>query len=94
ARGVAALRVLCEYCLPFVRVGGVLLAMKGPSAAIEARDARRAVAMLGAKVEKIVPTPLHGAEKTIDHTLVVIKKIAPTPAAYPRDNSQITRHPL
>lgn len=94
ARGVAALRVLCEYCMPFVKVGGTFLAMKGQGAKSEVSDAKRAISMLGGKYKDIIPCPLHDGKEDIAHQLVVIEKLTRTSPTYPRDNSQITKKPL
>ncbi|MFA5562292.1 MAG: 16S rRNA (guanine(527)-N(7))-methyltransferase RsmG [Eubacteriales bacterium] len=95
ARGVSELRVLCEYCLPLVRVGGVFLAMKGRQAAQESTAAKKAVALLGGKLRESVAVPLtDGHGEPLAHVVVVIDKLNKTPPAYPRDNAQIVKRPL
>ena len=94
ARGVSNLRVLCEYCLPYVKVGGLFIAMKGQGADREAHEAKRAIAMLGGKLKAVVPCPLTDGNETVGHQLVLIEKISATGQTYPRDNSQITKKPL
>lgn len=91
SRAVAALNVLCEYCLPFVKVGGVFLAMKGAKAQEEIADAKNAIKTLGSKIidEKSF-TLSDGGERTI----VVIKKISQVPPKYPRVSAQIAKKPL
>lgn len=91
SRAVAALNVLCEYCLPFVKVGGVFLAMKAAKAQEEIADARNAIKILGGKIvaEKSL-TLSDGGERTI----VVIKKISQVPPKYPRVSAQIAKKPL
>ncbi len=90
ARAVAALNELCEYCLPFVKVGGTFAAMKGPGDE-EANEARTAISALGGKwVETVEYTLPDGSERT----LVLIEKIKNTPRRYPRSNAQIKRKPL
>ncbi len=91
SRAVAALNVLCEYCLPFVKVGGVFLAMKGAKAQEEIADAKAAIKTLGGKIvaEKSF-TLSDGGERTI----VVIKKISQVPPKYPRVSAQIAKKPL
>ncbi len=91
SRAVAALNVLCEYCLPFVKVGGVFLAMKGAKAQEEIADAKSAIKTLGGKIvaEKSF-TLSDGGERTI----VVIKKISQVPPKYPRVSAQIAKKPL
>lgn len=95
ARGVAQLRVLCEYCLPYLKVGGHFLAMKGQSAKGEVAEAKRAIAMLGGRLVEILPTPLTNEKgERVEHNLVIIEKIAKTNAQYPRENNQILKKPL
>ncbi len=95
ARAVANMRVLSELCLPFVRVGGQMLAMKGKNAEFELQDAKRAIATLGgrcARVENIVLKSADGEMFT--HPLVYIDKKEKTPSAYPRPYAQISKKPL
>ncbi len=91
SRAVAALNVLCEYCLPFVKVGGVFLAMKGAKAQEEIADAKNAIKTLGGQiVDEKSFTLSDGGERTI----VVIKKISHVPPKYPRVSAQIAKKPL
>ncbi len=91
SRAVAALNVLCEYCLPFVKVGGVFLAMKGAKAQEEIADAKAAIKTLSGKiVDEKSFTLSDGGERTI----VVIKKISQVPPKYPRVSAQIAKKPL
>ena len=73
---------LCELCLPFVRTGGVFLAMKGPDCAEELDEARGAIRKLGGTYERTVRYTIPGTDVT--HSVVVIRKTAPTPPKYPR----------
>ncbi len=91
ARAVAPLNVLCEYCLPYVAVGGRFLAMKGKTAVEELQDAENAVKTLGGRVgEKYLFTLGDAGERGI----IVIDKIAATPEMYPRKSKQIKKKPL
>ncbi len=90
SRAVARLPVLAELCMPYVRVGGLFVAMKGAQAGQEADEARRAVAVLGGKIERLYRYPLGEAERCA----VLIRKVKPTPMAYPRRFSKIKQHPL
>ncbi len=92
ARAVAELRVLCELCLPFVKVGGRFLAMKGPEAAAELEGAQAAIALLGGRAAGICPYVIPGRSE--QRRLVVVEKIAGTPARYPRRWAKIQNHPL
>ena len=91
SRAVAALNVLCEYCLPFVKVGGVFLAMKAAKAQEEIADAKNAIKTLGGKIVAEKSFSLSdGGERTI----VIIKKISQVPPKYPRVSAQIAKKPL
>lgn len=81
ARAVAELATLAEYCLPLCRIGGRVLAPKGRDVDDEVARARIVIARLGGQVIGVEPVEIPGVEP---RTLVVIAKIAPTPAAYPR----------
>lgn len=92
ARAVARLNVLCELCLPYVKVGGAFLALKGPGAAEELKEAARAVKTLGAEVEDVFAYDVPGGE--LHHNIVLLRKTAPTPKQYPRRFAQIKKSPL
>jgi 16S rRNA (guanine527-N7)-methyltransferase len=92
ARAVAEMAVLAEYLLPLARLGGHALAQKGPNAPPETEAAAGALAKLGGAVEQIVPVELPGLEDK--RYLVILKKIAPTPAAYPRRAGMPSKRPL
>ena len=90
SRAVARLNVLAELCLPFVRVGGQFLAMKGALAQEEVDEAQRAIRTLGGRVQRIYEYPV--ADTT--HRVVVIEKVTPTPKQYPRAFAKIKKSPL
>lgn len=92
SRAVARLNVLCELCLPFVKTGGVFAAMKGPDCAEELREAERAIALLGGELERCVSYTVPGTDVT--HSVVLIRKVRPTGARYPRRWAQIKKQPL
>ncbi|MDI6710824.1 MAG: 16S rRNA (guanine(527)-N(7))-methyltransferase RsmG [Thermoanaerobacterales bacterium] len=92
ARGVAAMRVLCEYCLPFVRTGGFFVAYKGPGVEPELQEARRAFSILGGEVTAVERFPLLPAGE--ERRLVFVKKVRRTPAEYPRRAGLPVRRPL
>lgn len=91
ARAVAALPMLCEYCLPFVKVGGYFVALKGGNSEEEISDAENAVKVLGGKVDKIIDYSLPNGDK---RALIAIKKISQTASKYPRNKGQMTKKPL
>ena len=92
ARGVARLNILAELVLPFVKVGGSFVAMKGRGALEEVEEAKNGIAVLGGKLETVIPVAIPETDRV--HNLVVIKKIAPTPPQYPRQFGRISKKPL
>ena len=91
ARAVAALPVLAEYVLPFVRVGGLMIAMKGQKQE-EIGEAGQAIRLLGGRLEDVHSLTLPGGD--MNRTLILIRKINPTPARYPRKAGLPERRPL
>ena len=92
ARAVANMPVLAEYLLPFVKVGGRMLAMKGESAPAEAHSAEKAMHMLGGHLRQLVPVTLPGVAE--ERFLVVVDKIAATPGQFPRRVGVPSKNPL
>lgn len=90
SRAVARLNILLELTAPYVKVGGVVLAMKGTAAQEELDEAQNAVRRLGLKVEKLQEFPYDGTA----HTVIVLRKVAPTPPQYPRRYAKIKQSPL
>lgn len=92
ARAVADLRVLCELCLPYVKVGGKFLALKSTGSDEELAGADLAVRLLGGQVAAVEDYAIPGTGVT--HRLIVIEKLAPTLRGYPRRWSKIQKQPL
>ncbi|MCG8539356.1 MAG: 16S rRNA (guanine(527)-N(7))-methyltransferase RsmG [Clostridia bacterium] len=92
ARAVAELSVLCEYCLPFVKVNGYFIAQKGPRVYEEVSKSKKAVDVLGGKIIDTIEVKLPFTD--IEHTLVIIKKIRLTPKKYPRKAGTPSKKPL
>lgn len=92
SRAVARLPVLLEYTLPFVRVGGTLLALKGRAYAEEQQEARRAAEVLGGG--RITARPVHLPGLDDVRAILTVIKERQTPAAYPRGGGAPTRRPL
>ena len=90
SRAVARLNILLELTAPFVKVGGFVLAMKGTAAMEELEEAKKAIKTLGLKLEEVREFPVDGTA----HTVIVLKKVAPTPAKYPRRFAKIKQAPL
>jgi 16S rRNA (guanine527-N7)-methyltransferase len=92
ARAVAEMPVLAEYLLPLVRVGGHCLAQKGENAPAEVRGADTALTLFGGRLARMLPVELHGLAET--RYLVLVDKVAPTPAKYPRRPGMPTKRPI
>lgn len=92
SRAVARLSILLELSLPFVRVGGYFVAMKGPKSGEELAEAERALLSLGGQIDRVVEYDIAGTD--INHSLVIIKKVRSTPAKFPRKFGIIKKEPL
>ncbi len=92
ARAVAELSVLAEYTLPFCALGGLVIAQKGASAQEEAQAAEYAISLLGGRMQQVIPVELLGLAEP--RYLVVIEKVARTPAQYPRRPGMPAKRPL
>ena len=90
SRAVARLNILLELTAPFVKVGGAVLAMKGSAAREELAEAKAAIAKLGLKLEAVEDFPVDGTA----HSVIVLRKVKPTPAQYPRRYAKIKQSPL
>ena len=88
ARAVANMSLLSEFCLPFVKVGGSFLAMKGPSEDVSVGD--NAISLLGGKTADVSEYQLEGEQRRI----ITVSKISQTPSKYPRNSSQIKKKAL
>lgn len=91
ARAVSSLSTLCEYCLPFVKVGGYFVALKGFEVEEELKTAQNAVKILGGEVENVFKYDLDEENK---RSVVLIKKVRPTPPKYPRNSAKMSKSPL
>ncbi len=91
ARAVAPLNVLCEYCLPFTKVGGLFIALKGSSGMQELKDARNAIKVLGGELAKADEYNLPNGDA---RSIIIIRKISQTPSKYPRKSKKIDTKPL
>lgn len=92
SRAVAALPMLCELCLPLVKVGGQFLAMKSVDTEEEIESAKGAIRTLGGKIRRVADYTIPTSE--VVHRVVVIEKVSPTPKAYPRAFAKIKKSPL
>ncbi|MFR9191054.1 MAG: 16S rRNA (guanine(527)-N(7))-methyltransferase RsmG [Anaerotruncus massiliensis (ex Togo et al. 2019)] len=87
----AHLRELSEYCLPLVRVGGMFAALKGGDVDMELEESRRAVELLGGKIDRIERLELPDGSR---RTIVCVKKISQTSTKYPRPHAKMAKNPL
>ena len=90
SRAVARLNILLELTAPFVKVGGLVLAMKGAAAAEELAEAKNAINKLGLKLEQVTQFPIDDTA----HSVIVLRKVAPTPTKFPRRYAKIKQTPL
>ena len=92
SRAVAALPLLCELCLPLVKVGGYFVAMKSVDAGAELDAAAHAIEVLGGAVERVADYDIPGTE--VRHRAILIKKVRETGKKYPRPFAKIKKAPL
>jgi 16S rRNA (guanine527-N7)-methyltransferase len=90
SRAVARLNILLELTAPFVKVGGAVLAMKGAAAREELAEAKNAISKLGLKLETVADFPMDNTA----HSVIVLRKIKPTPPQYPRRYAKMKQSPL
>ena len=87
ARAVANLKVLAEYCLPFVKIGGLFIALKSSSCENEITEAKEMIKILGGRIKEVIDYKINDNERK----LVIIEKVVETPAKYPRNPNQIKK---
>ena len=92
SRAVAPLNILCEYCLPFVKVGGFMIALKSDKIDKELEEAKSAIKILGGSLKEVERIKLPTTD--IVREIVIIEKIVKTPAAYPRKAGTAKKKPL
>ena len=90
SRAVARLNILLELTAPYVKVGGAVLAMKGAAAKEELAECTDAIKKLGLKLESVKEYPID----VTSHAVILLRKVAPTPARYPRRYAKIKQSPL
>ncbi len=92
SRAVAALNILSEYCIPFVKKGGFFICQKGPSYAEEVKEADNAIKMLGGSVINVEEYSLPFSD--IKHYIIIIEKVRETPTKYPRKPGKPAANPI
>lgn len=91
SRAVSNLTTLVEYMLPFLKIGGKAICMKGPNYEEELKNSKRAIELLGGSIEKIDKIII---DKDIERNIIVISKVKNTPSKYPRDKGRPLKEPL
>ncbi len=92
SRAVAAMNVLCEYCLPFVKVGGYFICQKGPSYKEELDSGAKAIDILGGRIKEVKSYKLMNSD--ITHYIIIIEKVKETPTKYPRKAGKPAAEPI
>ncbi|KOF57521.1 16S rRNA methyltransferase [Clostridium sp. DMHC 10] len=92
SRAVANMAVLAEFCMPFVKKNGYFIALKGPAVEEEISEAKKAISVLGGKIEDIIQVSFQDSD--LKHNLVIIKKIKCTPKQYPRRAGTVNKKPI
>ncbi|WP_294405014.1 16S rRNA (guanine(527)-N(7))-methyltransferase RsmG [uncultured Clostridium sp.] len=92
SRAVANMSVLSEFCMPYVKVGGSFIALKGPAVEQEIAESRNAIGTLGGQLVDVYEVSIEETE--LRHNLVVVKKIKPCDKIYPRKAGTITKKPI
>lgn len=92
ARAVARLNLLAEFCLPFVRVNGTFLVMKGAGAAMELAESKKAIKLLGGKTQKVETFEL--PEEAGERNIIIVNKQETTPKTYPRKAGIPAKKPI
>lgn len=92
SRAVANMGTLSEYCLPFVKIGGYFISLKGPDIEDELKDSIKAIDVLGGKLDRIEKVKIPYTD--ITHSIVFIKKIKQTPSGYPRKAGKPSKEPI
>lgn len=92
SRAVANMSVLSELCLPYVKIGGDFIALKGPSVDQEIKESIVAIKLLGGELVDICEVSIEGTE--LRHNLAVVKKVKQCPKGYPRKAGSISKNPL
>jgi len=94
SRAVSNLAILAEYCLPFVKIGGIFISQKGREITGELQKAGKAIEVLGGRVREVIPYKLPLREGELERNLVVIDKMEKTPEDYPRRTGVVAKRPI
>lgn len=91
SRAVADLPILLEYLMPYVKLNGICICMKGPKAEEELERSKKAIEILGGKIEKVEKITI---DETMERNIIIIRKIKNTPSKYPRKAGMPTKNPI
>ena len=94
SRAMARMRILCELALPFLKIGGQMVVLKGAQGTEELHEASRAIQTLGGKALNDLPMALHCASGSENRHILIVSKKKPTPPQYPRTYAAILKKPL
>ena len=92
ARAVAGLPILMEFCVPFIKVGGYFVCLKGPNADLELEESKKAMEILG--IEFVEKLDIQLPETDLNHNILVFKKVSETPSKYPRKAGKPAKSPI
>ncbi len=90
-RAVSNLSTIAEYMIPFLKIGGLAICMKGPNCIEEINEAKTAINTLGGKIEKIDNIII---DDEFERNIIIIRKIKETPLKYPRENGKPLKNPI
>ena len=91
SRAVANMSTLVEYLIPFVKVGGIIICMKGPNFEEELNSSKKAIEVLGGKIEKVESFYI---DEELERNIIIIRKIKETPKRYPRGQAKPLKEPI
>ncbi len=92
SRAVANMAVLSEFCLPYVKLEGYFVALKGPAIEDEIKEGKKAISTLGGELENIIEVNIE--ESDLKHNIVEIRKVSKCPKTYPRKAGTINKKPI
>ncbi|AQM60855.1 16S rRNA (guanine(527)-N(7))-methyltransferase RsmG [Clostridium baratii] len=92
SRAVANMAVLSEFCLPYVKISGYFVALKGPAIEEELENSKKALSVLGGKLLRVDETIIEDTD--LNHNIVVVEKIKECPKIYPRKAGTVTKKPI
>ncbi|MDD6793973.1 MAG: 16S rRNA (guanine(527)-N(7))-methyltransferase RsmG [Clostridiaceae bacterium] len=92
SRAVANMTVLAEFCIPYIKVGGHFVALKGPAIEEELANSKNALGVLGGKLKDVIEVEIEGTD--LKHNIVIVDKVKECPSSYPRKAGIVTKKPL